>query len=125
MRRFIRTRLLLHLLVLGAAALLGSCDSGDIIDTHYTVNGKGHNVKLTASLHGLASLPAGYTLALAGFQEGSNYAVMQRAIPAGAGEDSLQLVLANVGSNVQTVELAVTNNLRERILSLASVKLDD
>ena len=54
MRRFIRTRLLLHLLVLGAAALLGSCDSGDIIDTHYTVNGKGHNVKLTASLHGLA-----------------------------------------------------------------------
>jgi len=125
MRRFIRTRLLLHLLVLGTAALLGSCDSGDIIDTHYTVNGKGHNVKLTASLHGLASLPAGYTLALAGFQEGSNYAVMQRAIPAGAGADSLQLVLANVGSNVQTVELAVTNNLRERILSLASVKLDD
>lgn len=125
MRRFIRTKLLLHLLVLGAAALLGSCDSGDIIDTHYTVNSKGHNVKLTASLHGLASLPAGYTLALAGFQEGSNYAVMQRAIPAGAGEDSLQLVLANVGSNVQTVELAVTNNLRERILSLASVKLDD
>ena len=41
MRRFIRTRLLLHLLVLGAAALLGSCDSGDIIDTHYTVNSKG------------------------------------------------------------------------------------
>ena len=48
MRRFIRTRLLLHLLVLGAAALLGSCDSGDIIDTHYTVNSKGHNVKLPA-----------------------------------------------------------------------------
>ena len=33
MRRFIRTRLLLHLLVLEAAALLGSCDSGDIIDS--------------------------------------------------------------------------------------------
>lgn len=119
------TRYLIPLLLLGAAALLGSCDSGDITETHYTVDSKGYNVKLTATLHGLSSLPAGYTLTLAGFQEGDNFAVMQRAIPSGTEDSPITLTLSNIGSNVSTVEVAVTNSLRERILSLATVKLDD
>lgn len=119
------TRYLIPLLLLGVAALLGSCDSGDITETHYTVDSKGYNVKLTATLHGLASLPAGYTLTLAGFQEGDNFAVMQRAIPSGTEDSPVSLTLSNISSNVSTVEVAVTNSLRERILSLATVKLGD
>lgn len=119
------TRYLIPLLLLGAAALLDSCDSGDIMETHYTVDSKGYNVKLTATLQGLSSLPAGYTLTLAGFQEGDNFAVMQRAIPTATEGSPVSLTLSNIGSNVSTVEVAVTNSLRERILSLATVKLDD
>lgn len=119
------TGYLIPLLLLGVAALLSSCDSGDITETHYTVDSKGYNVKLTATLHGLSSLPAGYTLTLAGFQEDDNFAVMQRAIPSNAEDTPITLTLSNIGSNVSTVEVAVTNSLRERILSLATVKLDD
>lgn len=120
-----RNRRGMVLLLLGAATLLGSCDSGDITDTQVRVDSKGYNVKLTASLHGLNDLPDGYTLALAGFRDGSNYAVMQRVITPEADKHQLSLTLSNIGNNVHTVELAVTNNLRERILSLAAVKLED
>ncbi|MGN0233106.1 MAG: hypothetical protein ACI4B5_01625 [Bacteroidaceae bacterium] len=116
---------LLPLIALLAAGLLGSCDSGDITEGHITVNGTGHNVKLTADLQGPANLPAGYALSLAGFQEGNNYAVMQRTITMGTEEGHMEMTLSNIGTNVHSVELAVTNNLRERILSLAQVKPDE
>ncbi|HBC28818.1 MAG TPA: hypothetical protein DC006_03965 [Prevotellaceae bacterium] len=119
------TRHLIPLLLLAGASLLAGCDSGDITETHYTVDSKGYNVKLTATLHGLSSLPAGYTLALAGFQEDDNFAVMQRAIPTGTGDSPVTLTLSNISGNVSTVEVAVTNSLRERILSLATVRLAD
>ncbi len=120
-----KTRHLLSIFLLGAATLLGSCDSGNITETHYTVDSKGHNVKLTATLQGADDLPAGYTLALAGFQEGSNYAVMRQTIPTDTRDRSIAITLSNINNNVQTVELIVTNSLRERILSLATVKLDE
>lgn len=113
------------LLLMGAAVLTVACDSGDITDTQVRVDSKGHNVKLTATLQGLPDLPSGYTLALAGFQDGNNYAVMQRAITPSGEEQEVALTLANIGGNVNTVELAVTNILRERILTLATVKLED
>ncbi len=125
MTRSIRDLRLLPLLMLGAALLLGSCDSGDITEGNVVVNSKGHNIKLTATMHGMGQLPSGYVLALAGFQDGNNFAVMQRALPTTEADGQVSITLANVGSNVQTVELAVTNVLRERILTLASVRLED
>ena len=125
MKTSIKKLSLLPLFMLGAALLLASCDSGDITSGDVVVSSKGHNVKLTATLHGTGQLPSGYSLALAGFQDGSNYAVMQRAISSVTGDGSMQMVLSNVGSNVQSVELAVTNRLRERILTLATVRLED
>lgn len=125
MKTSIKRLSLLPLLMLGAALLLGSCDSGDITDGDVQVSSKGQNVKLTANLHGMGQLPSGYSLALAGFQDGNKYAVRQRAISSTTGDGDIQIVLPNVGGNVQSVELVVTNVLRERVLTLASIRMDD
>jgi len=90
---------------LGCIALFVACDSGDIEDKEYTSSSKGQAVKVTATISGLSTWGSGYNVALAGFREGSNYAVMQ--------------------GQVATVEFSVTNRLRERIVTLARVQLAD
>ena len=62
--------------------IFAACDSGDIAETAYYSSDTGQTVKLTAVLTGTDAWEAGdYTIALAGFRDGSNYAVMQHTRP--------------------------------------------
>lgn len=106
--------------------LLVSCDSGDIQEQAYSTTDKGYTVKLTAVLSGIDSWESKYSVSLAGFTTGDNYAQVVRAIPNTTSDNTeVQLVLANIDDNINTVELAITNRLRERIITLASVNMDD
>ena len=66
---------------------LVSCDSGDIEERTYSSSSKGQSVKLTATVMGADTWNSQYTVALAGFKEGSNYAVMQYATPTATAEN--------------------------------------
>ena len=114
------------LIVLAAFALV-SCDSGDIADKVYTVDEKGYTVKMTARMSGLSEWEGSdYTLAVAGFTADGKFALLQKALPSSAEDDTpVSLVLSNLSSEVQTVELALTNSLRKRIITLASVNMAD
>jgi len=105
--------------------LLASCDSGDIIEKTVTQESKGHTVKLTATVTGLSDLSDKYSLTLATFESGSNYALTTYALPQTDDETEVSLVIPNVGSEVNTVELAITNRLRQRVITLASINMDD
>ena len=105
--------------------LLAACDSGDIIEKTVTQESKGHTVKLTATVTGLSDLSDRYSLTLAAFESGSNYALTTYAIPQTDDGTELSLVVPNVGSEVNTVELAITNRLRQRVITLASINMDD
>lgn len=106
--------------------LLASCDSGDIGEQSYAITDKGHTVKLTATLSGIDSWESKYSVSLAGFTLGDNYAQVVRSLPSTTPDGTrVELVLSNIGDNINTVELAVTNRLRERIITLASVNLED
>lgn len=116
-----------YLLYVLAAFALVSCDSGDIADKVYTVGETGRTVKLTARMSGLSEWDdTGYTLAVAGFTTDSKFALVQRALPSSVEDDTpVSLVLSNVGGDIETVELTLTNSLRKRIITLASINMAD
>jgi len=106
--------------------LLAACDSGDIEEQAYAITDQGHTVKLTATLTGIDSWESKYSVSLAGFTTGDNYAQVVRTLPNTTADNTkVELVLSNIGDNINTVELAITNRLRERIITLASVNMDD
>jgi len=110
-----------------AVVLLAACDSGDIAEKVYTVNETGYTVKVTARMSGLSDWEgSSYTLAVAGFASDSKFALLQRALPSAAEEEMpVSLVLSNLSGEVQTVELALTNSLRKRIITLATINMAD
>ena len=105
---------------------LVSCDSGDIEEQSYTITDKGHTVKLTAVLSGIETWESKYSISLAGFSTGDNYAQVVRSLPNTTPDGTrVEMILSNIGDNINTVELAITNRLRERIITLARVNLED
>lgn len=105
---------------------LVACDSGDIEERTYSVQDTGRVVQLTARVSGIRDWADGYSVALAGFAKDDNYATMQRALPAATADGTeVELVLNNVTDGIETVELAITNNLRKRIVTLESIVMAD
>ncbi len=113
------------LVALFLAVVLNACDSGDIEENAVMTSNRGKTVKLTARLFGVASISAyNYNVALAGFSSESEYAVAQRVVPATTQDDTrVEIVLDNLGSEVDYAELAITNHLRKRILTLEAMDL--
>lgn len=106
--------------------LLASCDSGDILDKEITVRESGKIVKLTATISGISDWDGKYNVAVAAFSGDNQYALSQRAIPENTAEGTpVSIVMNNLSTEVNTVELALTNKLRKRILTLASMNIDD
>lgn len=117
---------LCKLWVLLVALLSAGCDSGDIEEKTYAVSDTGYVVKLTVRISGTEALDRKYTLALAGFVSGDNYAKVQQSLPTDIGEgETVSLVMSNVSEQVSTVEFVVTNRRRERIVTLRSISLAD
>lgn len=105
---------------------LVSCDSGDIAEQSYATSDRGHIVKLTGTFTGISSWESKYAVSLAGFSTGNNYAQMVRTIPNTTPDGTrVELIQSNIGEDINTVELVITNRLRERIITLASVNMDD
>lgn len=108
------------------SCLLASCDSGNILDKEITVRESGKVVKLTATIIGISDWGGTYNVAVAGFSCDNQYALTQRAIPENTADGTtISIVMNNLSTEVNTVELALTNRLRKRILTLASMTIDD
>lgn len=106
--------------------LLASCDSGDIPEQIHNTTDKGYVVKLTGTFVGINSWENKYAVSLAGFSTGNNYAQVVRTIPNTTPDSTkVELIQSNIGNEINTMELAITNRLRERIITLASVNMDD
>ena len=109
-----------------AIGFLAACDSGDIEEKAYAVTNTGQTVKMTAKVSGLESWDEPYSIALAGFDGESTYAIMQRALPLPIEDGTeIEMELSNLTGQVNIVELAITSPLRERILTLKSINLSD
>lgn len=108
------------------SCLLASCDSGNILDKGISVRDSGKVVKLTATINGISDWGGKYNVAVAAFFADNQYALTQRAIPENTAEGTtVSIVMNNLPAEVNTVELALTNKLRKRILTLASMDISD
>lgn len=116
----------IFLLGIAIVFLCEACDSGDIEGVSYAYSDKGYVVKLTGTLSGVDSWDSKYAVSLAGFTTGDNYAQTVRSLsPSTPDGTDVSLVLPNLNNNITTVELVITNRLRERIITIARINLDD
>lgn len=100
-----------------------SCDEGDIKEAELTGNNEGRMAKLTANLTGMDTWSSQYSLVLAGFNSDSEYAVLQKPVPEGSkGDVTMTMKLAQ--GDIETIELCITNRLRQRITTFASVDVN-
>ena len=101
---------------------LSACDEGDILDKDESVQTEGKVASLTATLDGIETWSSQYSIVLAGFAEGSTNATVQKKLQATDGEPFATTLTLTEGE-ISTVELCVTNRLRERVVSFVSVPL--
>lgn len=99
---------------------LTSCDEGDIVAKDEGVQTAGKTACLNATLSGTDSWSSQYNIVLAGFAEGSSNAVVQKPLQATDGTP-VHTTLSLSDNDISTIELCVTNRLRQRIVTFASV----
>ena len=105
-----------------ALALTG-CDEGRIYDDYVIEGNAGATATVKVShASGYDRWFSGYSLAVAGFSAGSEYALISKNIELDdAGK--CEIVLSGIPSDVQSVELCVVDRLRRRVAVFKSVDL--
>lgn len=106
-----------------AAVALASCDEGDIQEQTTEVQTSGKVALLNVHISGLDSWSSQYNVVLAAFAQDSEYAAVQKPLPEGA-EGDVQTTLKITSADVTAIELCVTNRLRQRVVTFASVDID-
>ena len=63
------------------AGLFSSCDDGRIYEEQIVIPQEGLSLKMTGNICNIGDWPSGYSLVVAGFNEGSEYAVVSKIVP--------------------------------------------
>lgn len=119
-----------YLFTFAAAILLAftvaSCDEGRIEEQSKS-NDSGRTVNITAQLTGVDSWPeSSYYVALAGFNDTSNYAVILKQVAAPSEEGgTVSMSLSNISDEVTHVELCVVTRLRQHVMALYTIDEDE
>lgn len=113
----------LWILLAAVSGWLTACDEGRIYDTVSVAAEGGRTVKFIGKVSGIESWPSGYTVAVAGFDAKSEYALTSaNVMPSQAEEDgTIQVVMSGVTDEVTQVELCVINRIRERVVTFVKV----
>ena len=114
-----KSRCLIFAAIFAMLGLVG-CDEGDIQEPATETKTSGKVARLTAAVSGIDSWSSQYSVVLAAFAEGSDYAVVQKRLTEGD-NGNVETTLNITSDDVATIELCVTNRLRQRIVSFASV----
>jgi hypothetical protein len=99
------------------------CDDGPIRDDGGSLGpASGTTVNLTCTIEGCGEYAADnrYSVAIAAFREGDNFAVVSK--PLSEGENVISL--ANIPADAAMAEVCIINRLRERVFTFASLPLN-
>lgn len=100
--------------LLALLALAASCDDGRLYTDRLILPEEGRVVKLTATLDGLDTWTDGYSIVLAGFEEGSDYTVIAKSVQA-ADDGTVDITMSGVAEEVTTLEVCAINRIRKRV----------
>ena len=106
-----------------ALITLTACDDGQI-EEQRTVFTTGHIVKLTGQLQGLQNWSERYNVALAGFDEKGEYAIIAKTVQAD-NQVNVNVTLSDLGDNVKTIRLCVLDRLRRHVMSFRQIDIPD
>lgn len=116
-------RSLLYIIIAASIGALTACDEGDIVDEIFASDAETYTVKFTAVLNGLDAWGAGYDIAVAAFDDESEYSVIQKQIVTDETGQAV-IVLSGVPQSARTIEFCATNKLRRRIVTFESLTVD-
>ena len=100
--------------LLALLALAASCDDGRLYADRLILPEEGRVVRLTATLDGLDTWADGYSVVLAGFEEGSDYTVIAKSVQA-ADDGTVDITMSGVAEEVTTLEVCAINRIRKRV----------
>ena len=101
--------------LLALLAVTASCDDGRLYADRLIIPEEGRVVKLTATLEGLDTWSDGYSIVLAGFEDGSDYTVIAKSVQA-ADDGTVDITMSGVAEEVTTLEVCAINRIRKRLL---------
>lgn len=103
-----------------------SCDDGRIYEKEIIIPQEGLTVKLKAQLTGAETWNDRYSLVLAGFTEGNEYATISKVITSNIASDGMvEVSMSGIKDNVDEVELCMINRLRKRVVTFKQILKED
>lgn len=100
---------------------LSSCDEGRIYnDSIILAEEGGGTVHFSGNVTGADTWSQGYTLALAGFEDGNDYALISKNIDISASDGVCNVTLSGIPADVTTIELCAIDRLRRRVATFLS-----
>ena len=111
------------LFIFASVLALQACDEGRLYEDEVPISPEGRTVTLTANLTGISSWPdPSMYVVIAGFNDDSDYALINKSVPAPSTEGGeVSVTLSGIKENVTRVELCVINRLRKHILSFYTI----
>ena len=113
------------LAIIACISTLCSCDDGLIYDKEYVAPASsGYTAVVTGTFKGQTSWPSRYSIVVAGFNDNSEYAIIQKTLAAKNNDGKeIRMVLSNISDTTRTLEIAIVNSLRKRIATLYSYEI--
>ena len=111
-----------HLSFILAALALGaaSCDEGRIYNDDTVQTEEGGTARFAGTISGTDTWSQGYTLALAGFEEGNDYALISKNIEISGTNGNYDITLSGIPGEVTSIELCAIDRLRRRVATFLS-----
>lgn len=97
-----------------------SCDEGRIYNDDTVQTEEGGAARFSGKVNGTETWSRGYTLALAGFGEGNDYALISKNIETSVIEGSCDITLSGIPADVTVIELCALDRLRRRVATFLS-----
>lgn len=119
-----RQYFLLFIAVFVFCSTFTSCDDG-MVHEHYNNTIDGRVVRAVGNISGKETWADGYSLAIAGFTDNSEYAVIMKKIVEPTSDGPIDVTLAGIPDSVSSIELCAVNSLRIRVATFATLSTDD
>lgn len=104
-------------------SVLSACDDGSVIDKTYIDVEDTYSVVVKGKLTGMGTWASGYNVVLGGFNEESDYSLIQKSIT--LNNDEIDITLTGIPKTAKTIEIAAVTPLRIKIASLYSYDIPE
>lgn len=113
-------KFIINLIIIATLFVISSCDEGRIYNDDIVQTEEGGTAHFSGEVTGADTWSAGYTLALAGFEDGNDYALISKNIEAAASDGVYDVTLSGIPAEVSTIELCALDRLRRRVATFIS-----